>query len=61
VRLDGRVKDVRPTIKAARDYAKGDLRQDLMDERNASEEEERISKRPGTNLLSCHKRKKRSS
>lgn len=42
VRLDGRVKDVRPTIKAARDYAKGDLRQDLVDQRNASEEEARV-------------------
>ena len=38
VRLDGRVKDVRPTIKAARDYAKGELRQDLVDERNARED-----------------------
>lgn len=39
VRLDGRVADVHPTMKAARDYATGELRQDLVDQRNASEEE----------------------
>ena len=39
VRLDGEVADVLPTLADARGYATGELRQDLMDQRNAAEEE----------------------
>lgn len=38
VRLDGKVADVHPTLTKAREYATGELRQDLRDQRNADEE-----------------------
>ena len=43
VRLDGKVADVRPTLTEARGYATGELRQDLVDQRNAAEEEAQAS------------------
>lgn len=43
VRLDGQVADVHPTLAKAREYATGELRQDLVDQRNAAEEEARAS------------------